>query len=68
MWISLTSNPDITIDVTDTWDIKLRALLEHKSQIGDPIKFTERIRKWRTSGSTENHPRYEEKFRLIKWD
>lgn len=68
VWISLTSNPDITLDVTDTWDIKMRALLEHKSQIGDPAEFSERIRNWRTSDSTEENPRYEERFRLIKWD
>jgi LmbE family N-acetylglucosaminyl deacetylase len=68
VWISLTSNPDVTIDVTETWDIKLRALLEHKSQIGDPVQFAERIRNWRTADSTENDPRYEERFRLIKWD
>jgi len=68
VWISLTSNPDITLDVTDTWEIKMRALQEHKSQIGDPEKFAERIRNWRSADSTENEPRYEERFRLIKWD
>ena len=67
VWISLTSNPDIILDVTDTWEIKLQALLQHKSQIGDPEKFIERIKKWRTPESPENKPRYEEKFRLIKW-
>lgn len=68
VWISLTSNPDVTLDVTGTWEIKLKALLEHKSQIGDPIQFAERIRNWRTAESTEENPCYEEKFRLIKWD
>lgn len=67
IWISLTSNPDITLDVTDTWDIKLKALQEHKSQIGDPEKFVERIRNWKTADSTESNPRYEEKFKLINW-
>lgn len=68
IWISLTANPDITLDVTDTWEIKLQALLEHKSQIGDPVQFTERIRNWRSEASTEDYPRYEERFRLVKWD
>ena len=68
VWVSLTSNPDITLDVTDTWEIKIRALKEHKSQIGDPEKFVKRIRDWRTADSTETNPRYEEKFKLIKWD
>jgi LmbE family N-acetylglucosaminyl deacetylase len=67
VWVTLTSNPDIILDVTDTWEIKLRALQEHKSQIGDPTKFIERIRNWRTTESTEAEPKYEERFRLIKW-
>jgi LmbE family N-acetylglucosaminyl deacetylase len=67
VWISLTSNPDIKMDVTDTWEIKLQALLEHKSQIGNPEEFQERIKKWRTSESSEEKPKYEEGFRLIKW-
>jgi LmbE family N-acetylglucosaminyl deacetylase len=67
VWITLTSHPDIIIDVTDTWEIKLLALQKHTSQIGDPGKFIERIRSWRTTDSTEEDPRFEEKFRLIKW-
>jgi LmbE family N-acetylglucosaminyl deacetylase len=67
VWISLTSNPDIILDVTETWEIKLQALLEHKSQIGDPVKFIERIKNWRSAESTEDAPKYEERFRLIKW-
>lgn len=67
VWVSLTSNPNVTLDVTDTWGIKLQALKEHKSQIGDPDKFIERIRNWRTPDSSEINPRYEEKFKLLKW-
>jgi LmbE family N-acetylglucosaminyl deacetylase len=67
VWVTLTSHPDITLDVTDTWEIKVRALREHKSQIGEPEKFLERIRNWRTDNSSEANPRYEERFRLIKW-
>ena len=68
VWVTLTSNPDITLDVTDTWEIKVRALKEHKSQIGDPDEFEERIRTWRIEESTEGDPRYEERFRLVKWN
>jgi LmbE family N-acetylglucosaminyl deacetylase len=67
IWVSLTSNPDISLDVSDTWDLKIKALKEHKSQIGDPEIFAERLRNWRTADSTESNPRYEEKFKLIKW-
>src|SRR5258706_14734152 len=35
VWCSLTSQPTTTIDVTDTWDIRLNAVLEHKPQVRD---------------------------------
>ena len=68
VWVSLTSEPDVIIDVTDTWETKIAALLQHKSQIGDPDEFIERIKTWKTPDSPEDNPRYEERFRLIKWN
>lgn len=67
VWASLTMQPNVTLDVTDMWDTKIRALREHKSQIGDPAKLEERIRSRRTEESTEENPRYEEKFRVVSW-
>ncbi len=67
VWASLTSQPNVVLDVTDTWETKIRALKEHKSQIGDPAKFEERIRSRRAEDSTEEKPRYEEKFRVVSW-
>jgi LmbE family N-acetylglucosaminyl deacetylase len=67
VWASLTSQPNVTLDVTDTWETKIRALKEHKSQIGDPAKLEERIRSRRTEDSTDENPRYEEKFRVVSW-
>jgi LmbE family N-acetylglucosaminyl deacetylase len=55
----------VTIDITDTWPVKLKALKEHKSQIGDPVRFEERMCKRRTEDSTDENPRFEEKFRRI---
>jgi LmbE family N-acetylglucosaminyl deacetylase len=68
VWVSIpaASNVNVTLDVTETWEIKISALKEHKSQIGDPVKLDERIRSRRTPDSTEENPRYEEKFHLIK--
>ena len=65
VWVSLTNQPNITIDITEEWTLKLKALHAHKSQIGDPLKFEERMRKRHTEDSTEENPRYEEKFRRI---
>ena len=67
VWASLTSQPNVTMDVTDTWELKIQALKEHKSQIGDPQKLEQRIRSRRTDDSTDENPRYEEKFRVISW-
>jgi len=67
IWVSLTGSPNVTLNVTDTWEIKLRALKEHKSQIGNPQEFEQRMRERRIEGSTEDHPVYEEKFRVIQF-
>jgi LmbE family N-acetylglucosaminyl deacetylase len=68
VWVSIpaAANVNVTLDVTDTWEVKISALKEHKSQIGDPAKLDERIRSRRTPDSTDENPRYEEKFHLIK--
>jgi LmbE family N-acetylglucosaminyl deacetylase len=67
VWCSLTSQPNTVMDVTDTWEIKLAALLNHKSQIGDVEKFRERMKSRRAEDSTDENPRYEEKFRVVKY-
>jgi len=67
VWCSLTNQPNTIIDVTETWPIKLEAVLNHKSQIGDVEKFKERMRSRRAEDSTDEEPRYEEKFRVVKY-
>ena len=67
VWVSLTSQANVTMDVTDTWETKILALMEHKSQIGDPAKLEERMRTRHTEDSTPENPRYEEHFRVINW-
>jgi len=67
VWSALTNQPDTTIDVTDTWDIKLKAIFEHRSQVQDVDTLLQRMRSRRTADSTEENPRYEEKFRVVKY-
>jgi LmbE family N-acetylglucosaminyl deacetylase len=67
VWCSLTMQPNVIVDVTDTWNIKIEALLHHKTQIGDPDKFLERMKTRRTEDSTDENPRYEERFRVVKY-
>ncbi|MEI8131733.1 MAG: PIG-L deacetylase family protein [Leptolinea sp.] len=66
VWLSLSSQPNVTFDVTNFYEIKLTALNEHKSQIGEPEAFNKRMRTARhTEDSTDESPRYEESFRRI---
>lgn len=66
VWICGTLEPNTILDVTDTWEIKIQALYEHRSQIGDPGMLAERMRNRRKQGSTPEAPVYEESFiRLI---
>ena len=67
VWCSLTMQPNVTLDVTETWDIKLKAILEHKTQVQDADKLIERFKSRRAEDSTEENPRYEEKFRVVKY-
>ncbi|MBN1148049.1 MAG: PIG-L family deacetylase [Anaerolineales bacterium] len=65
VWVSGTLTPNLVMDVTDLWERKLRALHEHKSQIGEPLAFTERMRARRADDSSAENPRYEERFLRI---
>ncbi len=67
VWCSHTNQPNVTLDITDTWSVKFEALLCHRSQIGDPEKFATRMKSRHTEDSTEENPRFEEKFRVIKY-
>lgn len=65
VWLSISPQPNFVQDVTEYWEAKINALKEHKSQIGDPVKFVERMHSRRTPDSSEEAPHYEEKFRRI---
>jgi LmbE family N-acetylglucosaminyl deacetylase len=65
VWVCGAIEPNVILDVTGTWEIKIKALIEHKSQIGEPEKLIERMRNRRTVSSTVEAPRYEEKFRRL---
>ncbi|HEY9077184.1 MAG TPA: PIG-L deacetylase family protein [Anaerolineaceae bacterium] len=67
VWFSLTTQPNLVIDVTNYWDDKTNALLNHQSQIREPDKFIVRMRSRHTPDSNDDNPRYEEKFRRIKF-
>jgi LmbE family N-acetylglucosaminyl deacetylase len=65
IWVAGTQAPNLILEVTPFWPIKIRSLYEHASQIGDREKFTQRMLKRHTADTTLENPRYEEKFRRI---
>ena len=65
VWISLPQEANVSLDVTEQWDLKLSALREHKSQIGDPTQMEERLRSRHTPDSSPENPRYEEHFKRL---
>jgi LmbE family N-acetylglucosaminyl deacetylase len=67
IWCSLTMEPNTVLDISETWQVKLDALLQHKTQIGDAEKFKERMKTRHTDDSTDDNPRFEEKFRVVKY-
>jgi len=67
IWCSLTMQPNVIIDITDMWDLKMQAILKHTTQVQDPDKLIERFKSRRAEDSTEENPRYEEKFRVVKY-
>ncbi len=67
VWCALTNQPTVVLDVTATWPIKLDALLCHRTQIGDIDKFKARMLTRRAEGSTAEKPRFEEKFRIVRY-
>lgn len=66
VWMSLTNQPDVELNVSREWDKRLEALKKHASQIGDPISFEKHMLD--RLGIKENQPiKYSEKFRVIKF-
>jgi LmbE family N-acetylglucosaminyl deacetylase len=66
VWISQTNEPNVWVDVNDTIDIKLAALLKHTSQIKDPGELEKRIRS-RLRRPDVDGEFYAEGFRVIKF-
>ena len=51
IWMMVAPSADRVVDVTDTFDRKLAALLCHRSQIDDPAGLEARLRQWLSAGA-----------------
>jgi LmbE family N-acetylglucosaminyl deacetylase len=65
VWLSLPKEANITLDVTETWPLKLQALEEHTSQIGNVMKFRAHMASKSAFKDKNNILHYEEKFNRI---
>jgi len=65
LWFSLPVPANWTIDVTATWALKYKALLNHRSQIQDPDTLYKNLLSRRVPSSSDEEPRFEEYFRRI---
>jgi LmbE family N-acetylglucosaminyl deacetylase len=46
VWLMATPRPDTYVDITDTVDAKVSALLRHGSQLPDPARIEPLVREW----------------------
>jgi LmbE family N-acetylglucosaminyl deacetylase len=47
LWLGAAGQPNITIDIAETLDLKRKALLEHPSQFGEEVlQFVEMLARW----------------------
>ncbi len=66
VWMSLTNEPDVKLDVTAHWSEKIEALKCHASQIGDPDAFEKRMRE-RVHKDDDADFIYQEQFKVIRF-
>lgn len=66
IWLSVSNEPVQWVNVNDTIDVKIKALLEHKSQIKEPEGLDKRIRE-RLRRADMDGEFYVEGFRVIRF-
>ena len=65
IYISLANDPNTWIDITDTIDVKIAALREHKSQIEDMEAAAQRVKAWAELSAAGLEMQYAERFKRI---
>jgi LmbE family N-acetylglucosaminyl deacetylase len=65
VWLSIPDQANVTIDITDFWHKKIEALHKHQSQIGEVKPFDQRMNSRHTADSSDEAPRYEERFKRL---
>lgn len=66
LFLSFTNEPNLTVDITATVHLKIRALKEHASQIGDPQNLEDRIMERSARIAQGTSFQYAEQFRRVQ--
>lgn len=66
IFLTGTNEPNLTVDVTHTIDLKIAALCEHKSQIGDPEALDLRMREFAAQSAQGTSFQYAERYRRVR--
>ncbi len=65
VYITTTPNPTTWVDITDVLELKLQAILQHKSQVKDPEALIARWRERLQYKDEQGRVRYREGFRVM---
>ncbi len=65
VYLANSTSPDFTMDITETLEIKIAALKEHESQLGDPAAAEQRVREWAEAAARGEEFRYAERFKRM---
>ncbi len=66
IWLSVTLEPTILVNVTGTIDLKIEAIRQHKSQVKNPDELAKRIRE-RLRKTDMDEEFYVESFRVVRF-
>ncbi len=66
LYLMLTAQPDTYIDISDFIDLKIEALLCHKSQVGQEVE--QMVREWDAESGRKAGCAYAEEFRAMRFE
>ena len=65
VYFSGTKQPDTYVDITETIELKIQALLSHRSQLTEPEEMAQYIRQFSSQRGEQIGCRYAEAFRRM---
>ncbi len=60
------NEPDFFVDITDTLDIKIEAIAQHKSQVKTSPDWSDRVKEWAETNGQKNDCKYAEAFKRLQ--